>query len=662
MRARHLAFALAVLLGACGSRASSPPAPDAALSLDAADAAALETDAAAYSDAQRARADAKRPATDVGQDAGQAGASWTVLVYMMADNDLESYALADLAEMMTVGSSDTFQLLVQVDRAKGKTAAAIGGLANFTDCKRLRVEAGKLVEEADLGELDRTRPDVLADAIAWAFAAHPADRRALILWDHGYGYAGFGDDLSPASAESFTLPQLAGAITSGLAKAKLDKLDLIGFDACLMGAWEVASTIAPLAHWMLASPELEPDHGWDYGAWKLARDTPGVDVPSLGKAVAAGYAAQAKAQQTDGDITLALVNLDALGPVDVAIAALAEALSEPANAAPAGKALASALQYASSGDPTEDQNVVDLGDFATRLQGGSASLDAARQAVLSAVEAAVPVIVHGPLTYATTGLSVYVPPSADVYDTDYDGLPAAAGWRDFIDAYFAAIDAIPKSAWPAFQEPDNEAVLTPKGKGALVTGTLVKACLPNVTTIALSFGTLNDDGSGTYWGDTPGTLDVQTGLASGTWDGTALGISDGGTQVPIYVTTTPAGPWIAQSSPFEFAPADGSEPLYVERLALIDAMTLALVQAGFYVSGDLGVSLLDPSVPGKLTPQLLTWNDEGYAWATASQGLAWGPKVVVAPMPLSGKEIYLSIDATDFGGNWDYVEGLLTVP
>lgn len=44
------------------------------------------------------------------------------------------------------------------------------------------------------------------------------------------------------------------------------KLDIIGFDACLMAMYEVGSVMAPYAHYLLASELLEPGQGWDYSS------------------------------------------------------------------------------------------------------------------------------------------------------------------------------------------------------------------------------------------------------------------------------------------------------------------------------------------------------------------------------------------------------------
>lgn len=74
----------------------------------------------------------------------------------------------------------------------------------------------------------------------------------------------------PGSQYVFS-PALAG-IAAGLAGVTNPvtgqplKLDIIGFDACLMAMYEVGSVMAPYAHYLLASELLEPGTGWDYSS------------------------------------------------------------------------------------------------------------------------------------------------------------------------------------------------------------------------------------------------------------------------------------------------------------------------------------------------------------------------------------------------------------
>ena len=66
--------------------------------------------------------------------------------------------------------------------------------------------------------------------------------------------------------------QVADGVRRGLAStaAGATQLDIIGFDACLMAQNSVSVTLAPLAHYLLASQELEPGHGWDYNSLRAA--------------------------------------------------------------------------------------------------------------------------------------------------------------------------------------------------------------------------------------------------------------------------------------------------------------------------------------------------------------------------------------------------------
>ena len=64
------------------------------------------------------------------------GSTWTLLVYMEADNNLEGDAIADLLEMELISSSDAVNIVVQIDRAAGYSAAD----GDWTDARRYLVQ------------------------------------------------------------------------------------------------------------------------------------------------------------------------------------------------------------------------------------------------------------------------------------------------------------------------------------------------------------------------------------------------------------------------------------------------------------------------------------------------------------------------------------------
>lgn len=161
-----------------------------------------------------------------------------------------------------------------------------------------------------------------------------------------------GTASSPSGCDQFTIPTLVAGLSQGLAGAGGSRrLDLIGFDACLMSMYEVGSALAPYARSLLASELLEPGHGWDYtalgnmtraasaaaaaGSGSIASVTP-VSAAAAGGALAeeaavAGiwiskYKGQAVAYGTTG-ITLALTDLGGLSTALVpAVATLSDSL------------------------------------------------------------------------------------------------------------------------------------------------------------------------------------------------------------------------------------------------------------------------------------------------------------------------------------------------
>jgi len=189
---------------------------------------------------------------------------WTVLVYMAADNELDPFAAQNLRELAEGAAAPGTQVIVQIDRHVRFATDSIVNLPPFSGTKRLRVESGYLRELADLGETNTADRHVLADFVRWGITEHPAERYALILWDHGAGWQGFGVDESETPRARLALSDVRNAIAEGTQAAGVGRLAVLGFDACLMGTLEVAATLAPYADYLVASEELEPAHGWGY--------------------------------------------------------------------------------------------------------------------------------------------------------------------------------------------------------------------------------------------------------------------------------------------------------------------------------------------------------------------------------------------------------------
>jgi hypothetical protein len=219
------------------------------------------------------------------------------------------------------------------------------------------------------------------------------------------------------------------AITDSLG----DKLDLVGFDACLMGMWEVAEATAPYAHTFVASEETEPLAGWSYDDFLVPLlAEPETTSLELGTAIVDSYFAE-----DGGNSTLAVLDLDTMGELRGAMSAFADAMRASSALYPQIEMVREATQNFSYYDDDRD-----LQDFAVRVAGlGSAppELVTAAQALVDQLGVT---IVHSQAQHShprANGLSVYLPARGQGMEADYRGTGAVwsvnTTWDDFIESF-----------------------------------------------------------------------------------------------------------------------------------------------------------------------------------------------------------------------------------
>lgn len=181
-----------------------------------------------------------------------AQAKWTFMVYVDADNNLDPAGLDDINEMEVAGSTPDVNIIALLDRWDEKNVTG-SWIYYIIHDENLTAIASPIV--ADLGEVNMGDPATLRSFVEFAFKNYPAERYALVLWDHGHGWPGVCDDWT--DKDRLTLDEISEAL-SGY------KLNLIGFDACLMSMIEVAYSLQNVANVMVASEEWEPWDGWPY--------------------------------------------------------------------------------------------------------------------------------------------------------------------------------------------------------------------------------------------------------------------------------------------------------------------------------------------------------------------------------------------------------------
>ena len=591
--------------------------------------------------------------------------SWTILTYSIADTDLEPYMMEDLDELGTSGGHENLNIVALVDRSTDYGDDDVLGLNGWSGGKLLEITDGGATELENLGDVNTGDPQVLADFIARGIADYPADHYALVISDHGASWPGVGGDES-SDQDSLELWELNEAIAAGVEAGGIEKLDLLGFDACLMATYEVASTLAPLAERLLASQELEPGHGWDYSSFAMVGENGGATVDELGSAIIAGYETQAVEWEDESEITLSLTDLTQMPAVDAALGEFTSQLVARVDgvAPTVGRTLAQTLGFGKSPDADSDSFMTDLGILAGEIGVDALDVSDAADDLVRAINDAVIDKVDGQATRGATGLSIYFPPQPEYYVQDYDEIVTAGNWGEFLTAYYGAGEAIPTDSHPTSS---GDAELTFEDEGLVIRGDFgVPAA--NVAETFIRYGTVNGDGSITYLGKEQAEID-DDGTAEGYFDLATMQITDGEDTVGAYLELTYAGDVTTFDVPMAYY-APGSDQATFDDVLLsitLDDEWNVLSETYYSYDTDLatyGELTTDPS--GVIVPQVLQVDAAGNeTWvATSESGLyADLPNLQYEfPQLPSGTVLYIELWVVDFGGNAAKVSATVTLP
>ncbi len=362
--------------------------------------------------------------------------SWTVMVYLCGDNNLEAAGLSDLVEMETAGSTDDVTVIVLMD-----TFTAFVGthwyilddagynhvLPDEHDCDCADILG---VDECP-GELDMGDGANLTYFLVNAVEYAPADHYMLVLWDHGGGWRGVcWDDstlieVTPGVLWSsrLTTPETAAAIAAAEDEMGF-KLDIIGYDACLNGGIEVVYENRYIADYMFASLNLVPWAGMNYTAiLETIESDPGAPMLEIGTAIVDSYvefyadfnSVTGPGLEYFGDVTLSFFQLGQ--PVDdlaASVDALARELIDGGYATDPGyRGAISSAESQTPRIPTymgEQMPFVDLGLFAEKLGENIPALEQLAGDVVAGVDAVVLYENHistpGGAVLRTSGMSV----------------------------------------------------------------------------------------------------------------------------------------------------------------------------------------------------------------------------------------------------------------
>ena len=355
--------------------------------------------------------------------------NYTVMIYMVG-SDLESdynCASLDLQEIMASG----------VDTSDCNVVVYTGGcsrwLLNIPSGKNSILEltdssfyiTGGTEESENMGD-----PETFADFLSYCYSTYPADNYALICWDHGggpiYGYG--GDELF--EYDSLSLEEMYTALDNS--PFKEDKLEWIGFDACLMGSIETAEVWQNYAEYMIGSEESEPAYGWDYSFLSTINSTE--DTLEIAESIIKSYGAYYEENSTstyNPDYTLSCVDLSHASDVILAMNELTADMNEDISGSNATEIVLARNKTKEFGLSDSSRfYLVDLDDMAAQL---SDLYPEKTEELQGTIEDYVKLETSN--TSKSCGVSMYYPIDNGEYSRSKSAADSASAYGDFLFSF-----------------------------------------------------------------------------------------------------------------------------------------------------------------------------------------------------------------------------------
>lgn len=280
----------------------------------------------------------------------------TFLTYKALDNNLGVTLTQHLNTLEKAGSNTNLNALAFTDDVGPKNTNRY----YLVQDKDQNVITSPYEAANKSGDMNTGSPETLRRAIKWGFGTYPSRFRWLDVNNHGGGYYGICQD--ETSDRIIRLPELASAI-----RGSGQKLDVVSFDACLMGSAEVAYELRGAAKVMVGSEDSSYALGMNYDQTLAALSTKGpMDAAALGRDLVMRASRKGK---TKALFTISAIDLDKAGNVAQAVDQLANALmKDKAESAAIMMSLKAVKAFYVAGPDKSDFNHRDLNEVADQLR------------------------------------------------------------------------------------------------------------------------------------------------------------------------------------------------------------------------------------------------------------------------------------------------------
>ena len=247
-------------------------------------------------------------------------ADLTLLVYMCGA-DIQSDACEDIYEMGIAETGENVNIVLLAGGADEWDFEEIEGNTR----NLIEIRDGYFESITDWGWASMGSRESLLEFLEYGLTYYPARRTAVILWDHGAGSeAGICFDPTTQEEDGLSLLEISQVLSDLKDRLGSFRLDLFGCDACMMATYEMAAMLSNYdIGYFVASEELEPGIGWHYTPWLEALDrNPALSTEKLCHMIVDSYMAAGKREDPDDYLTMSVIDLKKMGPLQEAMETL----------------------------------------------------------------------------------------------------------------------------------------------------------------------------------------------------------------------------------------------------------------------------------------------------------------------------------------------------
>lgn len=347
----------------------------------------------------------------------------TIMIYMIG-SDLETESRAgtnDIKEIIDAEyNTEDVNIVLYIGGAKKWHMSEIDENENAI----FEIEDDKLKKVKSYKLKPMNNKNTLTEFIDYTYENYDSKKYSLILWDHGGGPIwGYGKDENDKSGSLMSIKDIDEALNNS-ELIKNEKLEFLGFDACLMSSIEIANAYKEEAEYLIAAAEIEPGDGWDYHFLnEINKETTSVEIGIH----IIDYYHKFYVENPSGiygyyytpSVTLSLIDLSKIDTLVASVNDLFGAIEPNISVSTYNTIARSASRTKIYG--TEGYDLLDLYSLVNGFEGYQSKVGEVQNSIRSAV------VYHKTNIGGCTGLSIYFPVDTR---TIYNELLNEYGYKD----------------------------------------------------------------------------------------------------------------------------------------------------------------------------------------------------------------------------------------